>query len=213
MALSLFLKMYFIVNKTMAVVNNKLSYYNINMIAYLKGEILEKGLTYLIVENQGLGYKVFVTPEGLSHSVGEDIALFTYMKVADDGHSLYGLPSFNELQFFELLITVSGVGPKVALAILSAAKVDAVKQAIANQDAGMFTRISGIGSKTAERIIVDLKNKVGALAGSSGSSEVFDALISLGYNQREVREVVGKLDGSTSQQEQIKQALKLLSGK
>ena len=195
------------------VVNNKLYYYNINMIAYLKGKILEKGLTFLIVENQGLGYKVFVTPEGLSRSVGEEVSFYTYMKVADDGHSLFGLPSFAELQFFELLITVSGVGPKVALAILSSAKVDSVKQAIANQDAAIFTRISGIGSKTAERIIVDLKNKVGAVSGASSSSEVFDALISLGYNQREVREAVSKLDGGASQQEQIKQALKLLSGK
>ena len=184
------------------------------MIAYLKGKILEKGLTYIVVENSGIGYKVFVTPDILSLSAGADVALYTHMKVADDGHSLFGVPDFSTLQFFELLITVSGVGPKMALAILSAGQVESIKQAIANQDAAIFTRISGIGSKTAERIIVDLKNKVGAADSSGGpSSEIFDALISLGYNQREVREVINKVDHSKSQELQLKQALQLLSKK
>ena len=181
------------------------------MIAYLKGKILEKGLTYLIVENGGMGYKVFVTPEAISKSVGEEVAFFTYHKVAEDGQALFGLPDFATLQFFELLITVSGVGPKVALAILSAAKAEAVKDAIARQDTGIFTRISGVGTKTAEKIIVELKNKVGASTASGGSSsEVFDALLALGYNQKEVRETVQKIDSSLAQEQQLKQALKLL---
>ena len=89
------------------------------MIAFLKGKILEKSLTYIILENQGIGYKVFVTPETLSHSIGDEVALYTYLKVADDGHSLFGLPEFSRLQFFELLITVSGVGPKVDAACVA----------------------------------------------------------------------------------------------
>ncbi len=182
------------------------------MISYLKGVILEKGLTYIILENQGIGYKVFVTPEILENKIGGTVALYTYMKVSDDGQSLFGLPDFSSLQFFELLITVSGVGPKVALAILSSAPADAVRQAIANQDAGVFTRISGVGLKTAEKIIVELKSKVGSLSGSSpaASSEVFDALLALGYNQREVREVINKIDSSKPQSEQLKQSLKML---
>ena len=183
------------------------------MIAYLKGKILEKSLAYIILENQGVGYKVFVTPEVLQKSAGDEIALYTYHKVAEDGQSLFGLPNFTDLQFFELLISVSGVGPKMALAILSAGQVESIKQAIANQDAGIFTRISGIGSKTAERIIVDLKNKVGAADGKSGGSEIFDALISLGYNQREVREVINKVDHDKPQEHQLKQALQMLSKK
>ncbi len=187
------------------------------MISYLKGSILEKGLTYIILENGGVGYKVFVLPEILEMTKGDSVSLYTYMKVADDSHSLFGLPDFITLQFFEMLITVSGVGPKVALAILSAAKVDAVKQAIMSQDAAIFTRISGVGLKTAEKIIVELKNKVGILEMSTGlgasSSEVFDALLALGYNQREVRDVVGKLDNSLPTQEQIRQALKVLGGR
>jgi Holliday junction DNA helicase RuvA len=181
------------------------------MIAYLQGKILAKGLTYIILENNGIGYKVFVTPETLQSNVGDEVKLFTYLKVAEDGQSLFGLPDFETLQFFELLITVSGVGPKVALAILSAARVDAVRQAIANQDAAIFTRISGIGLKTAEKIIVELKNKVGlATGGLMGTSEVFDALLALGYNQREVRQAVQKLDAKLPTQDQLKQALKIL---
>ena len=94
------------------------------MIAYLQGKILEKGLTYIILENNGIGYKVFTIPEILQSNIGDEIKLYTYLKVSDDGQALFGLPDFNSLQFFELLITVSGVGPKVALAILSAARVD-----------------------------------------------------------------------------------------
>jgi Holliday junction DNA helicase RuvA len=181
------------------------------MISYLKGTILEKGLTYIILENGGIGYKVFVTPDVLQMPIGATAVFFIYHKVSDDGQSLFGLPDFATLQFFELLITVSGVGPKVALAILSSAKVDAVRQAIANQDAAVFTRIAGVGLKTAEKIIVELKSKVGPGSGQGGSaSEVFDALLALGYNQREVREVVNKIDNAKSQGEQLKQALQML---
>ncbi|MBI3232345.1 MAG: Holliday junction branch migration protein RuvA [Candidatus Doudnabacteria bacterium] len=181
------------------------------MIAYLQGKILEKGSSYIIVENQGIGYKVFATPEALSKNIGEGVALFTYQKISEDGQALFGLPDFISLQFFEMLITVSGVGPKVALAILSSAKVGAVKGAISRQDAAIFTRISGVGTKTAEKIIVELKNKVGtAFAAGVYSSEVFDALLALGYNQREVRETVQKVDTSLPQEQQLKMALKLL---
>lgn len=183
------------------------------MISYLQGTILAKGLTYIILENNGIGYKVFVTPEILEKHAGDKVAVYTHQKVAEDGHALFGMPDFATLQFFELLITVSGVGPKVALAILSATSVDTVRQAIANQDPAIFTRISGVGTKTAERIIVDLKNKVGALeaqAGMVASSDVFDALVSLGYSQREVRDVLNKLDLTLPQQEQIRSALRLL---
>jgi holliday junction DNA helicase RuvA len=183
------------------------------MISYLKGIILEKGLTYIILEVNGIGYKVFVTPDILENRIGDVIALYTYHKVAEDGQALFGVPDFAALQFFELLITVNGVGPKVALAILSAATVDSVRSAISNQDPAIFTRISGVGTKTAERIIVDLKNKVGTIEtapGLAATSDVFDALMALGYSQREVRDVVNKLDHSLPQQEQIREALKLM---
>ena len=186
------------------------------MISYIKGRILEKALTYIILENQGVGYKVFVTPDALQKAVGDEASFYTYHKVAEDGQALFGLPNFSTLQFFELLITVSGVGPKAALSILSAAPVESVKQAIASQDAGAFKRISGIGTKTAEKIIVELKSKVGAMVGegsSVSSSEVFDALLALGYKQNEVREVINKIDSTKPQDQQLKQALQMLGKK
>jgi holliday junction DNA helicase RuvA len=184
------------------------------MIAYLQGKILQKTLNFLVVDNHGLGYKVFVTPELLDHNIGDTVELYTYLKSSDDGQTLFGLPDFATLQFFELLITVTGVGPKVALTIVSAAKIEVLQQAIVNQDTEIFTRMSGVGKKTAERIILELKNKIagGVLSPAATSgSDIFDALINLGYNPREVREVLPKLDASTNTQAQLKQALKLLA--
>ncbi len=185
------------------------------MISYLQGAILVKTATYIIIENQGIGYKVFVTPEILELNVGDQVAVYTHHKVAEDDQALFGVPDFVSLQFMEQLLTVSGVGPKVALAILSSAKTEAIKQAIVSQDAGIFTRISGVGLKTAEKIIVELKNKIGLLETvseiGSSANEVFDALLALGYKTREVRELVGKLDQTLSTQDQIKQALRLMN--
>ena len=180
------------------------------MISFLNGKIILKKDKFAIIEVAGVGYKVFVTPEALGKNLGESAEFFTYLKVSEDGQALFGLPDFATLQFFEMLITVSGVGPKVALAILSAARAEAVKQAIANQDAAIFTRISGVGTKTAEKIIVELKSKVAGIQGPGTSSEAFDALIALGYKQAEVRGVINKLDSAAPTGEQIKQALRLL---
>lgn len=181
------------------------------MIAFLKGKILEKGINYIILENSGIGYKVFVLPEALLKPIGDEASFFIYHKVSEDSQALFGLPDFNTLQFFELLITVNGVGPKVALSILSSSQIDVIKSAIANQDAGVFKRISGVGTKTAEKIIVELKGKMSVDSKQrAGQSEVFDALLALGYKQAEIRNIIGKLDTSQNQTEQIKQALKIL---
>ena len=184
------------------------------MIAYIKGKVLEKTLTYLIVENQGLGYKVFTTPEVMQTKNGETVALYTYFKVSDDGQSLFGLPDFKSLQFFELLLTVSGVGPKGALGILSASSVATLENAIANQDMAMFTRMAGVGKKTAERIILELKNKVGSLPGVSGggpSNEIYDALLALGYSTKEARDASAEVNTSKPTGQQLKEALKFLN--
>ncbi len=184
------------------------------MLAYLQGKILQKTTNFLILENQGVGYKVLVPPEILERNLGDSVALYVHHKSADDGQTLFGMPDFPTLQFFEMLITVTGVGPKVALTIVSAAKIEALQQAIVNQDTEIFTRMSGVGKKTAERIILELKNKIagGVLGEASVSgSDLFDALITLGYNPREVREVLPKVDAAADTQAQLKQALKLLA--
>jgi holliday junction DNA helicase RuvA len=184
------------------------------MIAYLQGKILQKTVNSIVLENHGVGYKVLVTPEILEHALGDSIQVYTYHKSGDDGQTLFGMPDFPTLQFFEMLITVTGVGPKVALTIVSSAKIEVLQQAIVNQDAEIFTRMSGVGKKTAERIILELKNKIagGLLSEAAVSgSDLFDALTTLGYNPREVREVVPKVDATADMQVQLKQALKLLA--
>jgi Holliday junction DNA helicase RuvA len=184
------------------------------MIAYLSGKILQKTSQYLILEQNGLGYKVFVTPEVLEQPIDSEIALYIHHKSGDDGQILFGMPDFNTLQFFESLISVTGVGPKMALTIISSSKIDILQQAIINQDSDVFTRMSGVGKKTAERIILELKSKMtgGVLMSTNGSSsDLFDALISLGYNPREVRDVVSKIDSTLDTSTQIKEALKLIT--
>lgn len=182
------------------------------MIAYLQGKIIQKTVQYLILEKNGLGYKVFVPPTVLDLSIGSEVELYIYHKSSDDGQTLFGMPDFYNLQFFELLITVSGVGPKMALTIISAAGLDILQQAIINNDPEIFTRMSGVGKKTAERIILELKSKIsGGLieSAAASSSDVYDALASLGYNPREIREIIPQLDASADTAEQLKQALKL----
>ncbi len=185
------------------------------MIAYLTGKILQKTTQYIILQPAGgVGYKLYVTPEVLEQPIGSNTELYVHHKSSDDGQMLFGMPSFESLLFFELLISVTGVGPKMALTIISSSKIDILQQAIINADSDIFTRMSGVGKKTAERIILELKTKItgGVLESSSGgSSDLFDALISLGYNPREVRDAVTKVDSSLDTATQIKEALKLIS--
>ncbi len=184
------------------------------MIAFLEGVIAHISATSLIINVGGVGYKVFVTPPTLSKVVGEPIKLFTYHKSTDDGQALFGFPEASTLDFFELLLTVSGVGPKSALSILSYGNPDTLQEAIARQDTSLFSQIGGIGKKTAERIIVELKDKVGNLPGQTltgSSNEILSALAGLGYSAGEVRHVIQQLDLNAPVEEQIRQALKLLS--
>ncbi len=183
------------------------------MIAYLQGKLLQKTVQYIILEQAGVGYKIFTTPEILESALGSELSLYIYHKSADDGQTLFGMPGFAELQFFELLITVTSVGPKMALTIVSSAKMDILQQAIVNADTEIFTRMSGVGKKTAERIILELKSKIsgGFLESAiSSHSDVFDAMVSLGYNPREIREVIPQIDAAADTATQLKQALKLL---
>lgn len=184
------------------------------MISYIKGIVIAKNGDYLIVENAGLGYKLFATPDILALSIGSECKAYTYLKISDDAHVLFGLPDFKSLQFFELLLSVNGVGPKTALAILSASNLSTLESAIGGGDASFFGRVSGVGKKTAERIILELKNKVNSidtLPTAVGASDIYDALVSLGYSTKEARTAAGQIDPSLSKEAQLKAALKLLS--
>ena len=186
------------------------------MIAYLKGEILEISGKSLILLVGGVGYRVFATEETVrSASVGAEFSLHTYMAVRENAIELYGFKDKEALHFFEMLITIPGIGPKSALSILNIASLDSLRSAVASGDTGYLTKVSGIGRKTAERVIVELKGKLKDQALSAPvakeHSDALDALAALGYSQQEARDALKTVPKETSNlQEKIKIALRNL---
>lgn len=201
------------------------------MIASLKGKIILKDLNYIIVECSGVGFKCFVTQTTHSKSgqVGDDVFLYTYMSVKEDAIDLFGFSDLGELEAFKLIISVSGVGAKIGLALLSQFTYESLMLNIASGDAKALTAASGVGIKLAQRIILELKDKVGSIAVSdeavseikavgnassnTNSKEAVEALVSLGYSLSEASLAVGKLDQSLDIDALIKGALKLLAGR
>ena len=189
------------------------------MLSFIHGKILNKGNGYVIVETSGLGYKIFVTSKNYTElDIKQEVELYLHQHIKEDASDLYGFNSLAELDFFELLISVSGVGPKSALNILILASIEEIKNAIAFGDSDLLTKVSGIGKKTAERIVLELKTKVGALAQTdinssySSKNDEIDALISLGYSLSQAREALNKIDKTVSDSgERIKLALKNLA--
>lgn len=169
------------------------------MIACLEGNVLSRSRDSLVVTVGGIGFKVFA-PATLLAQVrpGEPLALHTYLHVREQEMTLYGFADEDELGLFELLLTVSGVGPKLALTMLSAMSVDALRLAIGQEQPGVLARIPGIGKKTAEKIVLELKDKVKMAEGlppelaalSEADAEVIDALTALGYSIVEAQRAV-----------------------
>ncbi len=189
--------------------------YNTFMIGSIKGIITHKSSNYVIVETSGVGYKIFL-PQVilLTLKVDQQISLVIHTYVREDQMTLYGFETLSQLEFFELLLTVSGVGPKSALGIMSLSSLDMIKSAIASGDAGLFKKVSGIGSKTAERVIVELREKLKAEGVAAPiaqeHSDALEALVSLGYRESDAREALKKIPSDVSIQEKIKIALKAL---
>ncbi len=187
------------------------------MIAHLSGTILFRGIKYVIIDVGGVGYKLFTSFETLKTlptKVGEPAKLFTHLHVRETALELYGFATMAELEFFEMLIGISGIGPKSALGILSVSPLDSLKRAIASGEITYLTKISGIGKKIAEKIIVELRDKLGGPDGApmtSDESDALDALVSLGYNVREARDALrGVVDHTQPIDKKIKEALKQL---
>lgn len=188
------------------------------MISLIQGKILEKSDDCLIIQAGGLGYEVFVPSRAMtSFKTGEEVCLHTHFHVREDSQSLYGFLSKDEKDLFKMLIAVSGIGPKSGLAALSAAPYDELIRAISHEDHAVFQSVSGIGPKTAKRLVLELKNKVipidfGSADSSSGVSarhEVIAALEQLGYNSSEIRAMISDLDLSDlSVEDAVKLALK-----
>src|SRR3989344_2657790 len=168
------------------------------MIGYLEGKIGFKGERYIIVNVAGVGHKVFVNTEtGRKLGVGEGAKVWTHLHQREDAIELYGFSAEDELEFFEALISVSGVGPRTALGILNVAPTDTLKRAISSGELAYLTKVSGIGRKTAEKIMIELREKFGkaTMEGVELKEEqdVLEALESLGYSARDVREALRKI--------------------
>ncbi|MEK7635110.1 MAG: Holliday junction branch migration protein RuvA [Patescibacteria group bacterium] len=186
------------------------------MFGHITGKIFDLKGTKTIVDAHGIGFSVHSTLSYLSKlRVGQEASFWTHTAVRENSIDLYGFETEEELKVFELLITVSGVGPKSGLAILSVAGVNAIEEAVATNDTTSLTKISGIGRKTAEKIVLELSGKFGTTRkGETVSSEdidVFEALKSLGYRDRDIQETIKALPKTlTGANEKIKYALKNL---
>mgnify|MGYP003418341509 CR=1 FL=1 len=188
------------------------------MIGSIRGKITLKTDKFLIVETNGVGYKVSVSPDTLTRvkKINEEVLLWIHTHVREDILDLYGFIERQELEFFEMLISVSGIGPKGALGILSTTTVETLQTAIRTGDTGYLTKISGIGRKTAEKIVIELRDKLGKdIEGASLREEMdaLEALKSLGYSQNEAREALKSVGSDLSTNAKIKEALKILGGK
>jgi len=181
------------------------------MIASLRGRVTSKTGATLVVEVGGIGYEVFVpAAEFGSVKVSSEIQLLIHEHLREDAHTLYGFTAVEAKHLFELLLGVNGVGPKVALAILSAASLEQLQTAIAAGDAALLRGVAGVGTKTAQRVMLELRGKLDA--GEPVDDPTFQALISLGYAPAQAAMAVTKLPATvTDDQQRIKLALKELA--
>jgi Holliday junction DNA helicase RuvA len=191
------------------------------MIGRIAGTLLEKNPPSILVDANGIGYEIDVPMSTLYNlpAVGERVTLLTHLAIREDAHQLYGFASSAERQAFRDLIRISGVGARTALAVLSGLSVAELAQAVTLQESGRLTRIPGIGKKTAERLLLELKGKLGAAldapAGGSpaagDSADILRALMALGYNEREAALAVRQVPGGTGVSDGIRLALKSLA--
>ena len=178
------------------------------MIAHLVGTITEKFTNFIILDVHGVGYELFVTlPDAEKINLDDEVKFYTYHAIRENSEDLYGFSSLAAKKLFELLISVNGVGPKAAMAILSLGTPEEVRNAIANTDSAFIAKAAGIGKKSAERVIVDLRDKVGApshygatetkfsTAATVGpEDEALDALIALGFPLKEASAALSSVD-------------------
>lgn len=196
--------------------------YNVVMIYSIFGKLASKGNHFIVIEAGGLGLKIATNERTIKAlpAAGAAVKVFSHFHVRENGMELYGFLSEEELSYFEMLISVSGVGPKSALSILDVAKLDELSAAIKEGRPDLLTRASGIGRKTAERVIVELKTKV--QSATSGlvvekmetDSDLVEALMGLGYRREVARAALGKVDPKMhSLEERLRAALAILNKK
>jgi Holliday junction DNA helicase RuvA len=189
------------------------------MIGKIAGRLLEKHPPQIVVDVHGVGYEVDV-PMSTFYSLpatGAEVSLYTHLVVREDAHQLYGFATEAERHAFRQLLRISGVGARTALSVLSGLSVSDLRDAVAQQDAGRLIKVPGIGKKTAERLLLELRDKLdafgapAAVKGDGQASDVTNALISLGYNEREAAWAIKQLPEGQNVSDGIRQALRLLS--
>ena len=193
---------------------------NRGMIATLQGLITEKIAETVVLECAGVGYGLLVTNEDFGQlSSGDPVKLYVYEHIRDVAHDLFGFRNLDTKKIFEQLISVNGVGPKMAMAILSINNAGHVRRAIAAGDTKFIAQANGVGKRVAERVVVDLKDKVGLAASADATDfltasdnpddEALQGLIGLGYSVQDASKALSSVDPKLSSEERIKQALKL----
>jgi Holliday junction DNA helicase RuvA len=189
------------------------------MISQLRGTISHKDLRYLIVDTAGVGYKVFCPSATIDKlALGDEATLWTHTAVRENAIDLYGFLSKEDLDLFELLITVSGIGPKTAIGVLTVVLPETVRMAISSGDSAYLTKVSGVGKKIAEKIVLELKGKYEDMSGGNlylqKDADAIEALKALGYSHNEAREALQKVPKDIEQAgEKVKQALKILGSR
>jgi len=194
-----------------------LSFIIFGMLSHLTGTILSHDASSVVLDVSGVGYRIFVTPTILGDFLsGAKVSLHTHLSVREDSMTLFGFATERELTFFEMLITVPGIGPKSALAALSLAPIDTLMSAIGSGDIAYLTKVSGIGPKTAKKIVLELQDKISAgsddaHAARQDDADVVEVLRSLGYPLDEARAAVQKVPTEVmGTSERVKEALKVL---
>lgn len=188
------------------------------MISSLKGEITYIGDGFLEISLGTIGYKVFCLEKARgAYSAGQEAEIFTYLHVRENMLELYGFRTREERDFFEILIGISGIGPKGAMGVLAASPIDLLKKAIASGDTSVLTRVSGIGQKIAQRIVLELKGKLQKMVGDgadgalSDAGDVVEALMGLGYTRAQAQQALREIPEDTEGVEnKVKEALKIL---
>lgn len=191
------------------------------MISRLTGRLLEKQPPSVVVDVHGVGYEIDVPMSTFYQlpATGAEVRLFTHLVVREDAHLLYGFATEGERQVFRQLIKITGIGARIALAVLSGMSVDELYAAVSQQESARLIRIPGIGKKTAERLMLELKDKLALVPGSApvpgatapAGSDALNALVALGYGDKEARATLAKLPADLPLQDAIRQALRLLS--
>lgn len=190
------------------------------MIAFLSGVVASKSINEAVVEVNGVGYKLFISPEESNQlSTGDKCLLYVHENIREDAYDLYGFNSEQSKKLFEQLISVKNIGPKVALAIISVGSTEKIRQAIASGDLNTLTSAKGVGKKAAEQLIVELRDKVGLVSSAEAedivsrgaidqNDEALQALVSLGYSQNDAASFLKSIDPKLPVDERLKLALK-----